>query len=605
VDQRLARLSAGLERPIGDHGAIGEGRSVALLASDGTLDWWCPGRFDAPSAFAAILDAEAGGHFRLGPTVEASSLMRYVSDTNVLETVHTTERGRVRVCDFMPFPEDAGVEDAVLVRRVEGLEGAVEMGFSFRPRFAYGAVTPRLARTPAGLLARGAGEIMLLQAPEACLAGEARLVVGEGERFDVVLRHRPFVAAAPFDEPLAMGPAALEARAVARWRAWSAKTRYEGPEAPMVRRSALALKLLQYAPTGAIVAAPTTSLPEALGGARNWDYRFAWLRDAALCARALHDVGHPEEGRAFASWVERTLGREPGDLRIMYSVSGQTDLAERELAHLRGHRGSAPVRVGNGAAEQRQLDVYGELVDALAGMGAVGPRAWPIVRGLAERVAQTWREPDSGIWEMRAQPRHFVLSKAMAWAALTRAAALAREKGYAGDADAWLSEAEAIRADVDERGVHPEVGFVQAYGFVAPDASNLLLPLVGFVDARDPRMLRTTDCVIETLATDGLVYRYRNDDGLPGGEATFAYCAFWLVEVLALQGRVAEARRLLESLLVRASPLGLYAEEIDEKSGEHLGNFPQGFPHAGLISAALALKRAEAGELKPARPLGA
>jgi GH15 family glucan-1,4-alpha-glucosidase len=585
------------ERAIADHGAVGDGRSVALLASDGTLDWWCPGRFDAPSAFGAILDAERGGHFRLGPTVEAASLMRYVSDTNVLETLHTTRAGRVRVCDFMPFPDESGVEDAVLVRRVEGIEGTVELALSFQPRFAYGQVTPRLSRTPAGLLARGAGEIMLLQAPEAICAPEARVLVGEGERFDVMLRHRPFDAPVPFDAPLAASPARLEAKTVARWRAWSAQTRFEGPEAPMVRRSALALKLLQYAPTGALVAAPTTSLPEGIGGVRNWDYRFAWLRDAALCAKALQDVGHAEEAQRFTRWVEATL-RDPADMRVMYTVSGQSDLDERELPHLRGHRASAPVRVGNGAATQRQLDVYGELLGYLRESGTAGAATWPLARGLADHVARTWREPDSGIWEMRAEPRHFVLSKAMAWVALTSAAQMAREQGFAGDITGWEREADAIRAQVEQQGVDARLGFVQAYGFAAPDASNLLLPIVGFVDARDPRMLATTRAVLDKLTANGLVYRYHNADGLPGGEATFAYCTFWLVEVLAMQGETQQARQLFEALLARATPLGLFAEEIDEKTGEHLGNFPQGFPHAGLIAAALALKRAESSALR-------
>jgi len=590
----IAKLATLVERPIGDHGAIGDGRSVALVASDGTIDWWCPGRFDAPSAFAALLDARAGGHFRVGPTLAASSLMRYVSDTNVLETIHTTAAGRVRVCDFMPFPEDAGVDDAILVRRVEGLEGAVEMAVSFAPRFQYGAVVPRAVRTPAGLQLTGAGEVLLLQAPDALLAPEARVVVRQGESFDVILRHCPYVAPVPFDRPLAMPPALLEQRAIARWRKWSAQTTFEGPEAPVVRRSALALKLLQYAPTGAFVAAPTTSLPEALGGVRNWDYRFAWLRDSALCAQALHDVGHPEEARRFTAWVERTLAENPADARIMYSVSGQTDLTERTLPHLAGHKGSAPVRIGNEAVTQRQLDVYGELLDYLAQSGTAGPRTWPVIKGLADHVAKTWREPDSGIWEMRAQPRHFVLSKAMAWAALTRAAAMARQSGFAGDVDTWLREAAAIREDVMAKGCDPERGFTQAYGFAAPDASNLMLPLIGFVDARDPAMERTVARVLDKLTSNGLVYRYHNDDGLPGGEATFAYCTFWLVEVLALQGRTADARRIFEGILAKATPLGLFGEEIDEKTGEHLGNFPQGFPHAGLISAAIALKKAEA-----------
>ena len=598
----LVQVQTLRERAIADHGAIGEGRTVALLSQDGTLGWWCPGRFDAPSVFASLLDPNVGGHFRVGPAGEAVSRSRYVPDTNVLETEHATPQGRAVVRDFVPFPEDTGVEDSVVVRRVLAVEGTFELLVRFAPRFQYGSVPPRFSQAPHGLLARGAGEILLLHGPELAPTQdgvrEARIVMSAGDQIDLILRHTPFDVPVPFAKALNMPPTLLEEATIRRWRAWSARTRYDGVDAPDVRRSALTLKLLQHAPTGAIVAAPTTSLPEEIGGVRNWDYRFTWVRDGALTARALMDCGHPEEAEAFVAWIGRRLRGAPQDLRIMYTVSGDVDIPEKELRHLSGHQHSRPVRIGNAAATQRQLDVYGELLDFLHEAEARGMTGlpWEDLAGLADHVAKTWREPDSGIWEMRSAPRHFVLSKAMAWVALDRAARTARERGVdLARAEAWLAEAETIRAEIFEKGVCPESGaFLQAYGSPHLDASNLLLPLVGFLDVNDPRMLATVERTFRELTREGLVYRYLHvDDGLAGGEATFAYCTFWLVEVLAKQGRVRDARVLFDRMLRRANHLGLYAEEIETGTGAHLGNFPQGFPHAGLITAAAALHEAE------------
>ncbi|HEX2022930.1 MAG TPA: glycoside hydrolase family 15 protein, partial [Candidatus Thermoplasmatota archaeon] len=347
-----------------------------------------------------------------------------------------------------------------------------------------------------------------------------------------------------------------------------------------------------------------TSLPEEEGGVRNWDYRYAWLRDGALCARALRDAGHAEEAARFRGWLTRVVNADGRATRIMYTVAGSADLPERSLA-LEGYRRSAPVRIGNEAATQRQLDVYGEVLDFLHATGDPRDDAlWSAARELAETVAATWREPDSGIWEMRCEPRHFVLSKAMAWAALARAADMARSRGEDALAQTWAREAEAVREETLARGYDEALGaFTQAYGLPLLDASNLLLPLVGFVDANDPRMRATVERTMERLMVDGLVYRYLNaGDGLPGGEATFTYCTFWLVEVLAMQGRVADARRLLDALCARATPLGLFAEEMEPFTGRHLGNFPQGFPHAGLVSAAAALAKAEALAAAAAQP---
>ena len=600
-----------LEKAIADHGAIGEGRTVALVSQDGTLGWWCPGRFDAPSVFASLLDARKGGHFRLGPAGEATSRSRYVPDTNVLETEHASATGKVIVRDFVPFTEDVGHQDSMVVRRVLAVEGTFELAVSYAPRFQYGSVMPRFSQAPHGVLARGGGEIMLLRVLrgpdlEAChdlLATgegvrEARIHLKEGDSMDFIVRHTPFDVPVPFAEATALAPDRLEEATVRRWRAWSNQTRFEGIDAPDVRRSALTLKLLQHAPTGAIVAAPTASLPEEIGGVRNWDYRFTWVRDAALTAIALMDCGHPEEAEAFGRWIAKRLDGAPDDLRIMYTVSGDAEIPEKELPHLDGHLGSAPVRIGNAAVLQRQLDVYGELIEFFhqAHKHGVDVVPWESVRGLADHVHKTWREPDQGIWEMRCPPRHFVYSKAMAWVALDRAAKMARAKNVdLARAAQWEAEAELVRADVLEKGYDPHVrAFTQAYGFTHLDASNLLMPLCGFIDANDPRMVDTVERTLEGLTMNGLVYRYIDaGDGLTGGEATFAYCTFWLIEVLAKQGRVRDARALFDRMMARANHLGLYAEEIDPLNGAHLGNFPQGFPHAGLIQAAAALRVAE------------
>lgn len=597
----FAEMSSTRYRPLADYGAIGDGRTVALVGRDGSIDWWCPGRFDAPSVFAAVLDAAKGGTFRVAPVDDAASVSRYVPDTNVLDTIHTTSAGAVRVVDFTPPPDVTGVDNSVIVRRVTGLWGSVELLVHFAPRFQYATRAPRFYDAPHGLLARGGGAIMLVTGVDLATRGpgsrSARVTVREGETLDIVLRHRPFDTPVPFAKDLALSPREMEERVVARDQAWSRQTQFEGRDARHVRRAALTLKLLQHEPTGAIVAAPTASLPEAVGGVRNWDYRFAWVRDGALSARALFDVGHKTEATQFRGWLSRVIP-DVDEMRIMYTVSGSTDLPESVLPHLEGYLKSSPVRIGNEAVTQRQLDVYGELVDFLHETrdGArLDDETWRLVRATAEWVMKHWREPDSGIWEMRAEPRHFVLSKAMAWAALARAADAARERGLRDDAQRWDREAEVIRAEVLEVGIDDETGgFAQAYGMHVPDASNLLLPLIGFIGADDPRMVATVNEVVRQLTVDGLVYRYLDaHDGIAGTEATFTYCTFWLVEVLAKQKRVAEARALFDGLVARATPLGLFAEEIEPFTGEHLGNYPQGFPHAGLIAAARALQAAE------------
>jgi len=385
------------------------------------------------------------------------------------------------------------------------------------------------------------------------------------------------------------------------WRKWHDRCRYQGPYYSAVMRSLITLKLLTYSPTGAMVAAPTTSLPEEPGGVRNWDYRYTWIRDASLAARALLDAGHAEDARRFMKWVcDMALRCRPGELQIMYGLRGERNLEERSLERLEGYLGSRPVRVGNDASRQFQLDVYGELLECFdvvrqANQLPVGDAndMWPAFRGQVDVVAARWREPDSGIWEVRSEPRHFVHSKVLAWVALDRGIRAAEQAGLPADLPRWRRERDAVRHDVMARGYDARLGsFVQSYGSILPDAANLLLPVVGFIDASHPCMRSSIEAIERQLLVDGLVYRYREtDDGLPGRDATFVVCTFWLVENLVALGRVREARELFEGVLARATPLGLFAEEIDPQSGAHLGNFPQALSHLGLVNAAVALSR--------------
>ncbi|HWG90165.1 MAG TPA: glycoside hydrolase family 15 protein [Candidatus Thermoplasmatota archaeon] len=591
-------------RPIQDYGIIGDCESAALVSSDGSIDWWCPPRFDAPSVFASVLDRERGGFFRIHGGERAASFSAYVGPTNVLRTEFRTGNGAFEIIDFMPMGEKARAAGVRLFRLVRGLQGTCTFEVEFAPRFNYGAVAPRLCTLGNGtLLAEGNGQTLALASPAPLAVGPGFAVgkfdIKEGEELAFAVGYRSFVKTkAPLD-------GAADARAALQetlnyWEEWARPHAYTGEYRDMVLRSALVLKLLTYEPTGAVVAAPTSSLPEWIGGVRNWDYRYAWIRDAVFAVRALSEVGHKEEARRFVEWAVRSADPDPAKLRVLYSVGGKDCTPEKTLPHLRGYRDSSPVRVGNAAEQQFQLDVYGELLEGayacglLAGIDPEGPR-WAYFRSLADYVANHWRRPDQGIWEVRCEPQHFVLSKAMAWAALDRAAEVATAHNLPGDVTRWREEAETIRAEVMEKGWDEDLkSFKQAYDRPTLDAANLLLPLIGFVDAAHPRMASTIDRIVEGLTVNGLVYRYLDaDDGLPGGEATFAYCTFWLVEALALGGRVEEARHYFKGILARASPLGLFAEELHPVTGEHLGNYPQGFPHIGLIRAANRLAEAE------------
>lgn len=591
-------------RPIADYGVIGDLRTAALVGRDGSVDWWCTPRFNDASVFAAILDADRGGRWRIGPAAPATSEQRYLPGTNVLVTTfHFEAGGAAAVTDFLPVGAARGAEPAIF-RRVAGHRGRVPMAALFQPRLDYGREPARFAARRAGLVAAEAGHSLALSAWEGLEwkvegdAASARFDLEEGEERWFVLRwdHDEAPPAATLD------PGAALDTTIRYWDAWVAPLAYHGPYRAEVQRSALALKLLQFEPSGAIVAAPTTSLPEWLGASRNWDYRFTWLRDSAYVLYALESLGTASEADAYIRFLIRALRRDDAShLQVLYAPHGDREADERVLDHLEGYAGSAPVRVGNGAASQFQLDVYGELLDTIAIAHRTrepGEAAWAGVRRLVNWVAANWRRPDWGIWEARLEPRHHVLSKVMAWVALDRGVRLAEAYGLAANVEGWRAEAAAVRAEVLERGWDPvRATFVQAYGEPALDASVLIIPKVRFLPRTDPRVRSTLEAVRRELGAgpEELIYRYRTPDGLDGDEGAFVACSFWMIQNVALTGDLEEAERLFRLLLRRAGPLGLFAEEIDPRTGDHLGNYPLGLSHAALINTAVMFERLRGG----------
>lgn len=603
-------------RPIGDYALIGDAHTAALVATDGSIDWLCWPHFDDPAVFCRLLDAQRGGWFRVGPVGEHAVSRTYAGDTNVLTTTFRSSGGAVRLTDLMPARQrgtDASGEDlepsCQVLRLVEGLAGEMEIEVEFRPTFDYDRTETALAVRHDGAVAHANGATLILDCPVELESGASdalhgRLRVAADDRFWVTLSYRSESAPA---EPALRGPApdVMLEETLAYWRRWSAGCSYAGPYHELVRRSALTLKLLTFAPTGALVAAPTTSLPEEIGGARNWDYRYAWLRDASLILSAFEGIGYHREATDFFGWLGEVCLRGGHDLKIMYRIDGSPELPERTLDHLEGYRRSRPVRIGNAAAGQRQLDVYGEVLDAASlhveYLGQPDADIWGVLWRLADQAAARWREPDQGIWEVRGGARHFLYSKLLCWVALDRAIRLAERAGLAdGRPTRWRRTRGEIRRAILTRGYDPELGaFTQALGEQALDASALALPLLGFLPATDPRVRSTVQRIQERLTGHGLVYRYLADDGLPGSEATFALCSFWLVDNLASAARVDEAQALFERVTGYANDVGLLAEEIDPASGDLLGNYPQGFTHLALIRSALTIARAEDGP--PAR----
>jgi GH15 family glucan-1,4-alpha-glucosidase len=600
--------------PIAEHGIIGDLHSIALVGTDGRIDWYCCPRFDSPSVFGAILDKERGGFYRIAPTSEHwVPKQLYLPDTNVLITRFLTEEGVGEVQDFMPIQPGAAAHRHRLIRRVLGVRGEMQFRVEVQPRFDYGREPHETLFHENGVLFRS-GELSLALETSLPLDFESGGAVGEftlqpGQTVTFVLEQVP-ESYVPRSYSENETREAFE-HTVEFWRRWLAQSRYEGRWREMVHRSALTLKLMTYAPTGAIVAAPTTSLPERLGGERNWDYRYTWIRDAAFSLYALLLLGFTEEAAAFMDWLTGRF-REPrpataGPLQIMYGIDGRSDLEEQILPHLEGYRGSAPVRVGNGAADQLQLDIYGELVDSVyffnkygvpAVQGESGVSiyhdAWMDLMRLVDWVCENWDQADEGIWEVRGGRQHFTYSRLMSWVAIERAVRIALDRGLPADVVRWQSVRDRIYHQIMERGWHEQKqAFVQHYDTDVLDASVLVMPLVKFVAPTDPRWLSTLDAMTEALVSDSLVYRYNVDaspDGIEGEEGTFSICTFWYVEALARAGRLEEARLAFEKMLTYANHLGLYAEEIG-RTGEALGNFPQAFTHLALIRAGHYLDR--------------
>jgi GH15 family glucan-1,4-alpha-glucosidase len=581
---------------IEDYAMIGDCKSAALVGRDGSIDWLCWPRFDSPACFAALLGTPENGRWLLAAAGSRSDVRRrYRPGTLILETEFQTDTGSALIVDFMP-PSDG---DADLVRIVIGRSGQVMFRTEVVARFGYGATVPWVTRTEDGTIDAIAGpERLVLRTPVA-LRGEDLRTVGEftveaGQSVPFVLSYgRSFESPPPPIDPFE----ALE-HTEAFWRRWSDRCSQVGPWTDAVKRSLITLKALTYAPTGGMVAAATTSLPERLGGERNWDYRFCWLRDATFTLLAFMSLGYHEEARAWRDWLIRAVAGSPNQVQIMYGVGGERQLPELILSWLPGYESSQPVRIGNAASQQLQIDVFGELADAMFQALKAGMK--PSARGLAlrplilEYLATAWREPDEGIWEVRGGPQHFVHSKVMAWVAFDRAAneaqALAETKPR------WRAIADEIHAEICERGFDRDLdSFVQAYGSKRLDASLLLVPLVGFLPATDPRIRGTLRAIEERLLIDDeFVLRYETEDaadGLPPGEGAFLACSFWLVDNYILQDRDADARRLFDRLLARCNDVGLLAEELDPLTGRMLGNFPQAYSHVGLINCALNLSR--------------
>jgi GH15 family glucan-1,4-alpha-glucosidase len=582
---------------IESYALIGDCQTAALVGRDGSIDWLCWPRFDSSACFAALLGAREHGRWLLAPAAPPVRVTRrYRERTLVLETDFETSEGCARVIDFMPMR--GGVSD--LVRIAVGLRGAVKMRMELVLRFDYGAAVPWASYGEGCALRAIAGPDMVALHTDVAVREEgastvAELTLAAGERASFVLSYGPSHLTPP--RPVVAEDALADTEVF--WREWASRCTYEGPYAEPVLRSLITLKALTYAPTGGVVAAPTTSLPEALGGERNWDYRFCWLRDATMTLLALMDAGYRDEARAFREWLLRAVAGNPSQIQIMYGLAGERRLPELELDWLPGYAGSRPVRIGNAAATQMQLDVYGELMDALhqaRHAGLVGSGAgWALQRALIAQLAKVWEEPDAGIWEMRGPCRHFTHSKVMAWVAVDRTICTAEEFGLSGDLAGWRRLRARIHAQVCREGYDPELGsFVQSYGSKSLDASLLLLPLVGFLPASDPRVRGTVEAIERQLTADGLVLRYdshRADDGLPPGEGTFLACSFWLVDNLVLQGRREDAERMFERLLALCNDVGLLAEEYDPAGEQQLGNFPQALSHLALVGSALNLAR--------------
>jgi GH15 family glucan-1,4-alpha-glucosidase len=587
---------------IADYGIIGDLHTVALVGIDGSIDWCCLPRFDSPSLFGAILDHKVGGHFKIAPISKGNTRQMYLPETNILLTRFLQQDGVGELTDFMPVESDeAGYRPRrhQIIRMLSVIRGTVTFRLECSPAFNFGRDPHVIENRPKGVIFQSGNESvglissLPLQTREGLAYQEFTLHQGENHTF--YLEYQETQNGKQLLTAPESGGEAFQ-NTSAFWQRWLSQCQYDGRWREVVHRSALTLKLLTYAPTGAIVAAPTTSLPEHIGGSRNWDYRYTWIRDSAFALYGLLRLGFTIEAGRFMEWINaRCHELNPdGSLQLMYGIDGRRNVDEEELPHLDGHRSSRPVRIGNGAASQLQMDMYGALVDAVYLYNKHGASIsydlWVNLCRLLDFVSDNWEQPDEGIWEVRGGRRHFVYSKVMCWVALDRGIRLADKRGFPGNRARWMAERDRIYREIMERGWNADIGaFVQSYDSEALDAANLIMPLVFFVSPTDPRMLSTIDRTLEQLSLGSLVYRYENGKAAPDGldceEGPFSMCTFWLVEALTKAGRLREARLIFEKMLSYANHLRLYAEEVSH-SGEQLGNFPQAFTHFALITAA-------------------
>lgn len=599
---------------VGDYAVIGDCRSAALISLDGSIDWLCRPRFDSPSIFAALLDRKRGGCFAIRPTVPFSTRRRYVGDSNVLETTFFTDDGVVRLTDLMPVDSEEAKRGKLwaahqILRRIECLKGEVEVEVVCDPRPGYGREECRpVDRGALGLYYEYRGRAFILRSEIPYRMDSSghplmRHTLRAGERRYV---STVFTELEPsFIPPLGNEAESRISASLNWWNGWAHRCTYQGPHRQAVLRSVLVLKLMTYAPSGAVVAAPTTSLPEWPGGVRNWDYRYCWLRDASLTLRTLYGLGYVEEAGAFVSWLLHATRMTWPELQIIYDVYGETRLNERELDHLSGFAGSRPVRIGNDACNQLQLDIYGEVVDAIYEFvrhgGDLDRSRARLLVGFGETVCRRWQEPDEGIWEVRGGRRHHTFSKAMCWVALDRLLRMHDAGHLKAPVQLFRSERDKLRSEIEQRGYNTTLDtYVGTFDGEELDASLLLLSRYGYLDARSARAKRTREAVRRGLGRNGLLYRYRRGgDGLPGEEGAFGICSFWAVGDLALAGEVEEAEALFTHLLTYSNDVGLFAEEIEPDSGSALGNFPQAFTHVGLIDAALLIEEARRNGGKP------
>ncbi len=600
------------------YGIIGNLDTCALVGKDGSIDWCCFPHIESPSIFAGILDIDKGGHFAVYPSEPFESEQKYIEKTNVLQTVFHTSSGTAILTDFMPLMEEEEAEiheSQTIYRKITCNKGSVKLAVEFKPRFDYARAQTILKQFEKGVVAAWNNEdVFLTGSFKLELRGNEAFgthTIKDGESAWMVLQ---------YSHSAPVNPEACEdslKSTIKYWQNWGhtcdpQKCVFVGPWHDLVVRSGLVLKLLTHHESGAICAAPTTSLPEEIRGVRNWDYRFNWIRDSAFTLQALYNLGHVKEAKNHLKWFMSLCKgtKEPSEIQIMYGMHGETDLEEQELKHLSGYRNSRPVRIGNGAAKQRQLDIYGELLNIFYETtryeGNIPGDDWSFAAKIVDYVCQIWNTKDAGIWEVRGEPRHFVYSKLMCWVAIDKGIKIAESRGFNAPLDKWKETREEIKNAILQKGFNQKLNsFVQSFDSETLDATSFLIPLMGFLPFDDLRVQGTIDATTKQLMTkNGFVYRYQGDDGLPGKEGAFTLCSFWLINALTLSGRVEEAEKLFINISKYISPLGLLAEQIEPDTGQQLGNFPQAFSHIGLINSALYLGRAKGKKQMGPEPLG-